>query len=80
MKNRLPLGGGFKTTVAFLFICDFWTFPGGLGKKLKEVGVPKNRRWGNRGLGGIDLMPTVNECRDDAQLGSWNARKRSGNE
>ena len=53
-KNSYPGVGGWTTTaVAFLFMCDFSTFPRGAGKKLKEVGVPKNpplgKTWSGRG-------------------------------
>jgi len=52
------VGGWTTTVVAFLFMFDFSTFPGGLGKWLK-VGVRKYRRWGNRGLVGFDEMPRL---------------------
>jgi len=59
-KKSYPAGGWTTTVAAFLFMFDFSTFPGGLGKNCQEVGVPKKRRWGGDQAGEIRalILPT----------------------
>jgi len=68
------------TVVAFLFMFDFSTFPGGLGKKLKEVGGPKNPPLGKHLWQRFHRNPKWDKAasrlqgtKTPSQLSLWNA-------
>ena len=55
-EKAVAPGGGFKTTVvAFLFMCDFSTLPGELGKLAESRSPEKSAAREKHGLGGFDL-------------------------